>query len=76
MSQWLDNIKNQGFIPYKAYYQDPVLSEFEEVIFDEMGKELNQVINNEEDQQESKDLETDREIDLETTLDDEEDMEM
>ena len=76
LSQWLDNIKNQGFIPYKAYYQDPVLADIEEVVFDDMGKELNQVIDDEKDQEVDHQEQEDIETDLETNIDEEEELEM
>lgn len=40
LSQWLDNIKAQGHIPYKAHYADGVMGDCYEVAFDDQGNEL------------------------------------
>lgn len=40
LNQWLNNIKAQGHIPYKAYYSSEILVENENVKFDDKGKEV------------------------------------
>jgi hypothetical protein len=40
LSQWLDNIKLQGHIPYKAHYSEDVMGDCYEVTFDEVGNEI------------------------------------
>ena len=45
LDDWLKNIERQGHIPYKAHYADDALSENEEPVFDEEGKEIEYGIN-------------------------------
>lgn len=40
LSQWLDNIKLQGHIPYKAHYSEGIMGDCYEVVFDEVGNEI------------------------------------
>lgn len=40
LNQWLDNIKEQGHVPYKAHYSEGVMADCFDVAFDEEGNEM------------------------------------
>jgi len=40
LGDWLKNIKAQGHIPYKAYYSSGIMSQLNNVKFDEEGQEI------------------------------------
>lgn len=49
LSEWLNNISNQGHIVYKAYYEEGVVSVYDEPTFDEKGCEVTEVDRIEDD---------------------------